>query len=386
MEETQERLVAQGLRAGHADAWRALYDAFAERVWRAVARLVGPSSADVADIVQETFMAAARAGRQYDPEKGAVWFWLWGIARRQLALHYRKQQRQDRLRLAETWLANGNGRLQRWLDGHAEPPGSALEAGELAELVRATLEPVGRLRIAFDRQIPRWEIGRRDRGRRAGHAGGGALQAGAGPHRVPRRVFPVCRFARGAQPEADVTSADDDPDDPLAHLLGAADRDAAPPDRAFLARLRDQSVEAFLASSNLAPGLPGENQTPSLPGENRPPASRGLNRARAMTTRLIGALAAALALVFAVYYQKPDKTPKPNESLAFGKALESVTGAKTFHLKVTRDGKSAAELWAEKGGRLRVEDGSEVVTLSDGELIWRVNQKTGKASGRKDGR
>src|SRR5262245_47606558 len=139
MEETQDRLLAQGLRAGHADAWRALYDAFAERVWRAVARLVGPSSADVADIVQETFMAAARAARQYDPDKGAVWFWLWGIARRQLALHYRKQQRQDRLRLAETWLANGNGRLQRWLDGHAEPPGSALEAGELAELVRATL-------------------------------------------------------------------------------------------------------------------------------------------------------------------------------------------------------------------------------------------------------
>src|SRR3954447_24794201 len=100
MEESQERLVAQGLRAGHADAWRALYDAFAERVWRAVARLVGPSSADVADIVQETFMAAARSARQYDPAKGPLWFWLWGIARRQIALHYRKQKRHDRLKLA----------------------------------------------------------------------------------------------------------------------------------------------------------------------------------------------------------------------------------------------------------------------------------------------
>ena len=139
MEDADERLVALGLRAGHADAWRALYDAFAERVWRAVARRVGPSSADVADIVQETFMAAARSARQYDPAKGALWSWLWGIARRQLALHYRKQQRHDRLKLAATWRANGNGRLQRWLDGVAESPDGALEAGELAELVRAAL-------------------------------------------------------------------------------------------------------------------------------------------------------------------------------------------------------------------------------------------------------
>ena len=41
MDEQQEREIARGLREGEAGAWRALYDAFAERVWKAVARLMG---------------------------------------------------------------------------------------------------------------------------------------------------------------------------------------------------------------------------------------------------------------------------------------------------------------------------------------------------------
>ena len=54
MHEEQQTEIARGLRAGRPDAWQALYDAYCERVWRSVARLVGPGSADVADIVQET--------------------------------------------------------------------------------------------------------------------------------------------------------------------------------------------------------------------------------------------------------------------------------------------------------------------------------------------
>jgi hypothetical protein len=40
MDDVQEREVARGLREGNADAWRPLYDAYAERVWSAVARLI----------------------------------------------------------------------------------------------------------------------------------------------------------------------------------------------------------------------------------------------------------------------------------------------------------------------------------------------------------
>src|SRR5262245_27943038 len=139
MDEQRERAVVQGLRAGKTEAWQALYEAYAERVWRSVARLLGPNAADVADVVQETMLAAARSAATFDPSRGALWFWLWGIARRQVALHLRKQLRHDRLRQAGAWLAAGNGRLLRWLDGHESAPPEAALAAELVTLVRATL-------------------------------------------------------------------------------------------------------------------------------------------------------------------------------------------------------------------------------------------------------
>lgn len=140
MDDQHERDVALGLRQGKIEAWRALYEAHAEQVWRAVARLLGPSSTDVADVVQETFLAAARSAAGYDPARGSLWVWLWGIARNQVALHYRKQGRLDRLRRAGDWLASCDGTLLRYLHGReGTPPDEALASAELAALVRATL-------------------------------------------------------------------------------------------------------------------------------------------------------------------------------------------------------------------------------------------------------
>ena len=132
MDEVQEREVARGLREGEADAWRTLYDAYAQRVWRMVARLMGPDSADVADVVQETFLAAARSAATYDPWRGSLWLWLWGIARRHVALHYRKEKRHDRFR-EECRTANNAAidKVHSALDSLAE--------AELADLVRASL-------------------------------------------------------------------------------------------------------------------------------------------------------------------------------------------------------------------------------------------------------
>jgi RNA polymerase sigma-70 factor (ECF subfamily) len=139
MDEHLAREVARGLREGRPDAWRSLYDAFAERVWRGVARRLGAASGDVADVVQETMLAAARSARAYDPAHGSLWNWLWGIARHQVALHYRKQKRHDRLKHAGDWLAASAGRLAHWLDGVAPAPTDLLESAELALLVRLAL-------------------------------------------------------------------------------------------------------------------------------------------------------------------------------------------------------------------------------------------------------
>jgi RNA polymerase sigma-70 factor (ECF subfamily) len=47
-------------------------------------------AADVEDVLQETFLAAWRGARGYRPG-GAGGGWLWGIARRQAALHIRRR-------------------------------------------------------------------------------------------------------------------------------------------------------------------------------------------------------------------------------------------------------------------------------------------------------
>src|SRR5579871_3993632 len=131
MDDQQERVIVGGLREGKTEAWQALYDAYAGRVWHGIARLLGSNSADVADVVQETMMAAARSVMSFDPGRGTLWLWLWGIARRKLAHHFRSENRHHRLAQAGAWLAAGNGRLLRWLDG-TETTAPPEETAELA--------------------------------------------------------------------------------------------------------------------------------------------------------------------------------------------------------------------------------------------------------------
>lgn len=131
--------IARGLQEGSAEAWRAFYDAHAERLWLWVARQVGPQAADVADVVQETFLAAARSAASFDPTLGTPWSWLVGIGRHHVALHYRKQARRQRLQAAGEWLAGVNGQALDWLESREPPPAAAVATTEMAVLVRATL-------------------------------------------------------------------------------------------------------------------------------------------------------------------------------------------------------------------------------------------------------
>jgi DNA-directed RNA polymerase specialized sigma24 family protein len=186
MDEHLAREVARGLREGRPDAWRTLYDAFAERVWCGVARLLGPASAEVADVVQETMIAAAHSARTFDEASGSLWNWLWGIARHQAALHVRKQKRHDQLKHAGGRLAASAGRLAHWLDGIEEAPASLLETAELALLVR-------RVRIAPDREVPRRRLGRRDRRPGAQYRNGRAVETRPRPGGLPQGLPPADR-------------------------------------------------------------------------------------------------------------------------------------------------------------------------------------------------
>ena len=139
MDDHQQGEIARGLREGRVEAWRTLYGTYSRPVWQTVARWLGPGSADVADVVQETFLAAARSARGFDPERGSLWLWLVGIARKHAAIHFRRHGRQERVRQAADRLGEGSETVARWLGSRESPPADVAASAELATLVRAAL-------------------------------------------------------------------------------------------------------------------------------------------------------------------------------------------------------------------------------------------------------
>jgi RNA polymerase sigma-70 factor (ECF subfamily) len=133
MDEQQEQECLHGLRQGNQHAWRVFYDAHAARVWRYVARLMS-NSTDVADVVQETFLAAARSAQKYDSTRGSLTNWINGIARNQVALHYRQLNRHRRVQQTDTVQE-----VADWLMSREATPPEALDRVELAEQIRSTL-------------------------------------------------------------------------------------------------------------------------------------------------------------------------------------------------------------------------------------------------------
>jgi RNA polymerase sigma-70 factor (ECF subfamily) len=138
LDKNTEREIAKSLRQGERQAWLQLYEAYAEAVWRNIARLMGESSA-VADVVQETFLTAARSARNFNPDRGSLWIWLWTIANRQVALYYRKQKSSTNIAQAQRWWTSLDGEKLEWIDAKAEAPPDILQSRELATLVRYTL-------------------------------------------------------------------------------------------------------------------------------------------------------------------------------------------------------------------------------------------------------
>ena len=127
--------IVAGLRAGDRRAWLRLYDRHAPPLWRHVARLVGndPHAAD--DVMQATMLAAAASAQNFDPRRGTLWMWLYGIARRQAALYLRTRRREKRAVVAVDTAA-----VADWLaDLEAPPPPVSLESRETADAVRAAL-------------------------------------------------------------------------------------------------------------------------------------------------------------------------------------------------------------------------------------------------------
>lgn len=132
----EERTTAAGLQQGDTEAWRSLYDAYSARVWNLVAMRVGSDANAIGDIVQETFLAAARSARQFNPQKGSLWAWLRGIAHHQLAFHFRQEQRHRRVPSRDGQIFRTGAAVLDWLTSDEPGPLESLEAVERAQLIR----------------------------------------------------------------------------------------------------------------------------------------------------------------------------------------------------------------------------------------------------------
>lgn len=81
----------QALQQHDAAAWDAFYREHVREPYGFVFRLVGGDLAAAADVFQDTWLDIIGRIDQFDPERGELRAWLFGIARRRIAAHWRKR-------------------------------------------------------------------------------------------------------------------------------------------------------------------------------------------------------------------------------------------------------------------------------------------------------
>jgi RNA polymerase sigma-70 factor, ECF subfamily len=123
----------ESLRRRDAAAWDAFYDQHVREIYGFVARLVRGDGQTAADVFQDTWLDAIRHVEQFDPDRGELRAWLFGIARRRVAQHWRR-----RLGHPGAEGAAGGEIAAEALDG-AVAPDEVVEHLEQAAVVRASL-------------------------------------------------------------------------------------------------------------------------------------------------------------------------------------------------------------------------------------------------------
>lgn len=114
-------------------AWDQFYEQFVHDIFGFVMHLVKGQRTLADDLFQEVWLQAIDSIATFDPQRGDLRSWLFGIARRRVALYWRKKFAADqRMELGNSASA------EILIDGALLPP-DLLEQFERAEIVRAAL-------------------------------------------------------------------------------------------------------------------------------------------------------------------------------------------------------------------------------------------------------
>jgi RNA polymerase sigma-70 factor (ECF subfamily) len=123
----------ESLQRRDAAAWDEVYEEHVRELYGFVFRLVRGDPQAAADLFQDTWLDALGHVGQFDPKRGELRCWLFGIARRRVALHWRQ-----RLAHGGTAAVAGAEIPVEVLDG-AVVPYDVIEHLEQAAVVQASL-------------------------------------------------------------------------------------------------------------------------------------------------------------------------------------------------------------------------------------------------------
>ena len=132
-----------------AAAWDEFYEAHVRELYGFVFRLVRGDRQAAADVFQDIWLDAISHIGQFDPKRGELRSWLFGIARRRVAQHWRQ-----RLARSGTGAAAREEIPLELLDG-AVVPDDVIEHLEQAAVVRASLLalPPERRQVLIDKYV-----------------------------------------------------------------------------------------------------------------------------------------------------------------------------------------------------------------------------------------
>lgn len=129
--QVEERALLTRAAARDEVAMRRFYREHVDRVYRTVARILGPSDADVEDVVQQVFLAALDGAERFDG-RSKVSTWLVGIATRRALDQARDRWRRGRWARVSEWVGLGRAEAR---------PDDLHDSRALAEWALAKLTP-----------------------------------------------------------------------------------------------------------------------------------------------------------------------------------------------------------------------------------------------------
>jgi len=139
----------ESLQERDAAAWDEFYEEYGRELYGFVFRLVRGDPQTAADVFQDAWLDAIGHIGQFDPKRGELRWWLFGIARRRVALHWRQ-----RLARGDAAAAARAEIPVEALDG-AVVPDDVVEHLEQAAVVQASLLalPPERRQVLVDKYV-----------------------------------------------------------------------------------------------------------------------------------------------------------------------------------------------------------------------------------------